>query len=125
MEEISPVNKSHVNLKDLCCNVDRSAGVQKNGHLYFVRRQISQEEIFERSFEEVPQIHGGGRAFLSCVEEVKKTQLCSPQLGKIKIWAASGQLSESEGQKIARILDAILRCSSNQQCRTEVIRFAF
>lgn len=49
--------------------------IKKNGYLYFmiVRRQIRQEELFEKGFEEVPQIQGRGRAFLSCVKVVEKT----------------------------------------------------
>lgn len=36
-------------------------------------KEVSQqEEIFEKGFEEVPQIHGKERAFLSCVEVVKR-----------------------------------------------------
>lgn len=111
----------------MCCNEGRAAGSSEEewpSVLMIVKRWINQEEIFERGFEEVPQIRGRGRAFLSRVD-VKETGLCSLQLGEIKIWAVYGQVSKSECQKIVRILDAMLRCSSDNQCKKELIRFAF
>lgn len=50
---------------------------QKNGHLGFmtIRGWVEQEEILEKGFGEVSQIPGRGRAFLSCVEMVKRAGL--------------------------------------------------